>query len=529
MSPSTSPALAAPPFATVAAQVLCAMFIMLVPALAVGHPFAFYDSDQYLSVGRAIWQAVFGAGAPGASYAAVALHPTANGAAPLDAAAQLAAAAPAEKYNLYWLSARSPFYSAPLYALVHLGSVWLVAALQALIVAGVLRTLVGLAGLARPGAVYIALVAFLTAASSAAFYSTFLMPDIFAAVAVLCAIILVFYGDRLGRWGGLFFCLLLAAATSMHTTILLLVVLACAVGGLVLWAFRQAPKQVAARLAGVVGGLALSMGLHVGLDKAVEMRFGEKPLNPPYVMARVLHDGPGRVYLAAACPQAGYELCAYRHKKLDDATQFIWEYDPDRSVFQFASAQGKRALIAEQWRFVLASIAYDPLAQARASLHNSLSQLVRFDLTPDLHAAYLAYVDGHYYPSSGMARVLPGLERCRAEAGRCRGEGGWRILHAIHVAAIVASLVGSAWLIRRNPQARFRPATGAIQGLSDDQRLLGLTIVIGVIILGNAVMCGVLSGPSDRYAARVIWLIPLAAALWAARAFDLRSATKEQA
>jgi hypothetical protein len=36
-------------------------------------------------------------------------------------------------------------------------------------------------------------------------------------------------------------------------------------------------------------------------------------------------------------------------------------------------------------------------------------------------------------------------------------------------------------------------------------------IFIGVVL--NAAICGVLSGPYDRYQARVIWLVPFAAAL----------------
>jgi len=36
-------------------------------------------------------------------------------------------------------------------------------------------------------------------------------------------------------------------------------------------------------------------------------------------------------------------------------------------------------------------------------------------------------------------------------------------------------------------------------------------IVVGVVV--NAVVCGTLSGPHDRYSARVLWLIPLAALL----------------
>jgi peptidoglycan/LPS O-acetylase OafA/YrhL len=49
-----------------------------------------------------------------------------------------------------------------------------------------------------------------------------------------------------------------------------------------------------------------------------------------------------------------------------------------------------------------------------------------------------------------------------------------------------------------------------------------LAAVIAIAILGNAVICGALSNPHDRYGARVVWLAVFAVIMTAARLIDAR-------
>jgi hypothetical protein len=42
-----------------------------------------------------------------------------------------------------------------------------------------------------------------------------------------------------------------------------------------------------------------------------------------------------------------------------------------------------------------------------------------------------------------------------------------------------------------------------------DRSLFGLSCIVLATILGNAAICGALSGPADRYQSRVLWLLPL--------------------
>jgi peptidoglycan/LPS O-acetylase OafA/YrhL len=64
-------------------------------------------------------------------------------------------------------------------------------------------------------------------------------------------------------------------------------------------------------------------------------------------------------------------------------------------------------------------------------------------------------------------------------------------------------LLGAAAL----PLAAWRARRGG------DARLLGFLLCVGVGVLANAAVTGALSGPHDRYGARIAWLLPLSALL----------------
>ena len=47
-----------------------------------------------------------------------------------------------------------------------------------------------------------------------------------------------------------------------------------------------------------------------------------------------------------------------------------------------------------------------------------------------------------------------------------------------------------------------------------------LAVTVTVAILANAFICGVLSGPHDRYGARIVWIATLTAAIALLQAID---------
>jgi hypothetical protein len=69
-------------------------------------------------------------------------------------------------------------------------------------------------------------------------------------------------------------------------------------------------------------------------------------------------------------------------------------------------------------------------------------------------------------------------------------------LNSFHLLVVLLALPMLAWAAWRG------------QGLA-----LALTLFLLAAVLGNALICGALSGPHPRYGARVMWLLPVAALL----------------
>jgi hypothetical protein len=58
-------------------------------------------------------------------------------------------------------------------------------------------------------------------------------------------------------------------------------------------------------------------------------------------------------------------------------------------------------------------------------------------------------------------------------------------------------------------------------------RVFGLTAVIVFVVIANAFVTGVLANLEDRYQSRVIWLLPLLAAVFVMESLDYRLDCKE--
>jgi hypothetical protein len=172
------------------------------------------------------------------------------------------------------------------------------------------------------------------------------------------------------------------------------------------------------------------------------------------------------------------------------ADDFLWSTDPS-GVFAPASVEVRRELEAEQLRFVWSVFQYDPMAVIKSSSKNVLGQIASMGLGE--------------FSSDGSRNInltkLPmPYQKAFQESASYRGEMPIALVSFVQwvtfgLALLVLFLVffSSRWLHRVN----FENLTK-----------------IGILILGvavNAAVCGVLSGPHDRYAARVAWLLPFAA------------------
>ncbi len=81
-------------------------------------------------------------------------------------------------------------------------------------------------------------------------------------------------------------------------------------------------------------------------------------------------------------------------------------------------------------------------------------------------------------------------------------------INRVHVPVALASMVLVALLF----------AAGLRRGRLDDLTLLAATVSLA--LLGNAFICGVISGPHDRYGARMVWIATLVVLIATVRYFD---------
>ena len=218
---------------------------------------------------------------------------------------------------------------------------------------------------------------------------------------------------------------------------------------------------------------------------------------PPFLMARVLEDGPGRDYLHSACAAnaEAFELCRFQARPLNDSNAFLWLKNADVGVFGSADYATRVRLIQEQWRFVWGTLRFAPVAQIAASGRNFIYQLMslRIDDTTDASAVIAD-------PEFRVLRpMLPFSEPCWTEPGRCASALpnvllGWTD-GLVFVFSLALSFVAVVLCFRRNE-------TGARWAAA----LLGIMVLVLIV---NAAVCGVISGPFPRYQTRITWLFPL--------------------
>lgn len=477
-------------------MVLAFALLLALPALINGKPFLFYDSAHYFDIGQSIVLKLKDALAPAAEAAAV-------GAA---AAADAVSVAPADPGGglVAIAGGRSPVYSLIVYIYGNTYSLFAVVAIQSLIAGWLLfRTLDLFLGTAR-NAEKLALVAALSALTPLGFHAGFIMPDVFAGLFVLAALNLIF--DRtLNRADTLVMAALLILSACMHSTILPLgmVFILSVLAVKCLPALRgdvnfSAAGWIAASLA---LALAVSGAYKIGVEKAT----GEAVQNPPYLMARLIADGTGTKYLQEHCSTQSFAACAFRDTDYVDHNDFLWGGSGAAVNFSTMDMATKHRLQAEEIDFVRAVIAAYPGQQAAASIGNALHQLVMTGITETQFGAE-HMVHQATFGSSAILEHEPGVAACRAGTVPCRERSpvreawGTTILW-VTLAAMAVLLVWTG----RDLLALWRG-----EALSPARRRLALAGAICLTLLAaNAVVCGVLSAPHDRYQARLAWIAAL--------------------
>jgi len=387
------------------------------------------------------------------------------------------------------LSGRSPYYGILLYLGELTGGFWVSVVTQACAVLLALPFAVRVAGLpAWPVARLSA--ALLAVASSAPFYVSFLMPDVFAGVLIIGISVLLAV-RRVLPWSDylVWFALCTAAMVFHESHLIIAIGMLCLGIAWNLWAGWSNSGGVGV----IVAAIVVANAAQLALDVAVKRLVGAPPLVAPFLTARLIDDGPGYRYLKATCPANGFAVCGSIASLPMSANQFLWSPD---GVFSAAAPELRRQLAAEHLRFALAVIRYEPLGVLKCAVSDALTQVT------------MSGLENFQLEDTGrrnFERKIPEehLQVLRHSAAY-RGVMPTRLYSIINTSVLAAAALFLIWFALKGGIGRSAPATAGIVGW----------IIVGVLV--DAVVCGVFSGPHIRYSERVQWLVLFAASLVAA-------------
>src|SRR5215469_15834137 len=169
---------------------------------------------------------------------------------------------------------------------------------------------------------FLVLVLLLSLLTSLSWFASLIMPDILGPVLYLCLYLLLFARETLSPAAHLTVVLIAWWAVASHVTHLMLATGICILWGVLLFLRRQYRRL---RVVGEVAMIVLIAVLaHLALHAYL---YGKPSLNGkrlPFLMARVIADGPGRWYLEQHCAEVKLALCEHVIDLPVDANDFLW-------------------------------------------------------------------------------------------------------------------------------------------------------------------------------------------------------------
>src|ERR1035437_9047068 len=451
-----------------AAAVLAGALLLCWPAVYNGFPLLYPDSMTYVGDGPNVARAVF-------------LHSL------------------SEYYGV-----RSFFYSLGILPFNWNVTPWPVVALKSMLVAWVVWLVVRSIAPRHTVSRYLVIVVLLAALTSASWYASFIMPDILGPILYLAIYLLVFGRDTLSRMERLSLYPLAWWAATAHATHLVLAAGLCVLLAIFVAlerkSFRIRIRAVGEVAAVIVLAATAQMALHGYL-------YGKPSLNGeprPYLMARVIADGPGRLYLEKNCGHLQWTICRHLGQLSDDVDAFLWV---DNGVFEGSSDEEKKSIGKEEMPLVLATLRIYPREQFLKSAANFQEQLMSFGSYGFDHNQWLL---------DQFSQVLTPSRSSYLRSREARDGLPLDLISDVQFWTVAASLAAIAVLIpllwrRHSP------------------RVAGLGLVILSMVVFNSLLTGVVAVVDDRYGCRVIWLVPLLARLLALDWLHQRQMAKQEA
>lgn len=393
-------------------------------------------------------------------------------------------------YEGYLVPSRSTVFG--LY--LHVGEssgFWINLAAQSLLTLWLLQLTLRVLGLMQSFR-FVAISLLLILSTALPWLASLLLTDIFAGLAVLSLFILIVCGDRISGLERLSLFVFTAFAAATHSATLGVLLGLCLVG----WMARPfLGKRLP--LSGLVrGSLTIAAGslMLLSANYALSGKFAWTPGGYGVAFGRMMQDGIVARYLNDHCPHEKFKLCPYRNELPATADEFLWGQSMFDKLGRFDG------LNEEMGHIVVRSLAEYPAWQAKAALAAMAQQLV--------HVATGEGTNGWIPHTYGIiARYIPS----QVAPMRAARQQNWKLhfdyVNWLHVPVALFSMLALVGLLGHSLATRRL----------DDLTLLATTVVLA--LLGNAFICGTISGPHDRYGARMVWLATFVVLMALARYF----------
>jgi hypothetical protein len=332
-------------------------------------------------------------------------------------------------------------------------------------------------------------VALIAATSGAAFFVSQVIPDAWAAPGVLALHLLACHADALSRRDRVALAAIVAFAGAAHMAIL------AVLGGLTLvyalaWIVGERLRVAVPGLAGAIAAVGAGVALLLSADLAVTGRLAPTPGGDVILFGRLVQTGAVGKILARECPRDDWRLCAFRAELPALVEDFLWsENSPLARIGGWDDAAAKREMAS----IIRRSVVDDPIGHVAEAMALTARQFVTLDITHVMGRV------GSWALRSTLEQHAPWLVQPFDNSRQQSGAVDLAVWSSWIVTPV--SIVGSFSL----------PIVAFVFWRRGKRRAALLPAMVFVALVGNAFVCGVISGPSDRYQARLVWLAPLAA------------------
>jgi hypothetical protein len=482
--------------------VLIGGLMLMSTAFAGGRPSVFFDTDGYFLMGENAAQAI------------KRLPAAVMG----DPKAMTTPVSDDDQIDVTIMGARSALYGLFLFVLTKVAGIWLVAAVQAVICAWTVYMLWKVSAPSAPLWTYLALTGGLALGSTLPFFATFVMPDVFAGVAASGFVILTVFGRRLSGAETAGMVLVLTFAYAVHATHTLTALATVVPATLLFWWFKAPWGQVARGYALVALAMVLAVMSGWAYEGSFAMRTGMTLHHPPFLMARVLADGPGREYMRKVCkgPDDPYVICRAIRAPLTRSDDILWEESPLIGAFNaLKSTELQLRMEAEEGAFVKGAVLNDPIGQFKASMENWADQLSRISVHDPLRDPR-QFLANEYWKTTRLVEMIPHPEQCKPIGPGCKPPFDMGLTKHWHELVMTLAALFAVWRLSR-PDVRADLMDRTAPWARPAVPLTVAVVILAAMLVLNAGVCGVISGAFSRYQARIVWIWPASAALIAIR------------